>query len=104
MTCIDGDELEEHEYIDILANVVDGSVVFEAICLLFGWITIIEFLGLAALRCIRIKRIAWLFDIFTVDKPFEYDPAAYLLGLQRFCHQVIRLSCKLGKELLTQQN
>lgn len=100
---IDEDDLEEYEHADILAGVVDGPVIFEAYFVLFGWITIFDLPGLSALRCIRIIRIAWLFDIFTVDKPFGYDPSVHILGLKRFCQQLIRISQKIGKELFTQQ-
>ena len=41
----------------------DGSSLFESVCFALGWALIVERPGMSALRCFRVFRILWFFDL-----------------------------------------
>lgn len=41
----------------------DGASLFETVCLCLGWALVVERPGLAALRCFRVFRVLWFFNV-----------------------------------------
>ena len=42
---------------------LDGASLFETVCLVLGWALVVERPGMAALRCFRLFRVLWFFDL-----------------------------------------
>ena len=62
-----------------LKLVMDTEMIFELFCLAIGWIFIFPNKGLACLRCFRVFRLLWFFEIYQKDIPDSYDPSRSLL-------------------------
>lgn len=59
--------------------IFDTEMNFELLCLCIGWIFIVPNKGIACLRCLRVFRLLWFFEIYQKDIPDSYDPSRNLL-------------------------
>ena len=86
-----------------LRCIFDSGNALEVICLLIGWIFIIPNPGIAALRCFRVYRTLWYFEL--VDKETKkdpnYRPEEHMVSISRVCHICMRYLEAVGCELMT---
>ena len=96
-------------------DMFDGEVILEVFCLAWGWVFIFNYPGVAALRCVRVFRLLWYFELFIEfedkdqEKGDEKDDKSEddnLLAKQPYSPiRAINLSIeyieKLGKELMS---
>jgi hypothetical protein len=86
-----------------LAASFDSEVVIEVICLLIGWTCIFEAPGIAALRCFRVFRLLWYFELFAHEhNEDEYDPTEHPLTISKACQLCLEYLEKVGVELFTE--
>ena len=65
----------ERSLAGLLRHLLDGSVLFETVCLGLGWGLLWVRPGIAALRCFRVFRILWLFDFgdrLSIEHPEDH--------------------------------
>lgn len=55
---------EKLSFFEMVRDIVEGENMLDALSLLYGWCTIFTNPGLAALRCIRVFRLLWYFELF----------------------------------------
>lgn len=53
----------------------EGETKTELITLALGWVLLYDTPGVAALRCFRVFRFLWYFELFVRELPEDYDPA-----------------------------
>ena len=81
----------------------DAEVMFETICLLIGWVFILSRPGIAALRCFRIFRMLWFFELVehAEEKDPTYKPEEHFVSVSKVCHICVKYLEAIGCELLT---
>ena len=81
----------------------DGEVKFETACLAIGWVCLITNPGIAALRCMRVFRMLWFFEL--VEHKKLDDPGAYPLDISKCFHLCVQVCglhvrlCRWGSDL-----
>lgn len=84
-----------------LVEVTDGEVVAEGVILLWGWLAFAAgYPGVAALRCFRLLRVLWFFDL----EPLRFAPHQNLHGLTKLVQFGVRFFEKIGSELLSSKS
>ena len=83
------------------SDMFDGEVLFELICLTFGWVFLFTYPGIAALRCFRVFRLMWYFELYEEELPEDYNPAKYPFSPMFAAHQCLEYLEKLAVEALT---
>lgn len=66
-----------------------------------GWIFLFMHPGLAALRCFRVFRMLWYFEMICDDKPDDYDPSEHFFSISQSCQICLVYLERLGQELFT---
>ena len=95
---VDGFEVEELEK---YMSMFDGEVILECVCLVFGWAFLFPYPGIAALRCFRVFRLMWYFELYEEELPDDYNPVDHPFSLTFAAHQCLEYLEKLGTELVT---
>jgi hypothetical protein len=75
MNVLDGDR--QLSIMERAIHLFDGEVLLELTMLVFGWVTIFELPGFAALRCLRVLRLLWYFELYHVQEPVGYNPSKH---------------------------
>ena len=86
-----------------LISCFDGEAVLEGTCLLLGWIlfTALE-PGIAAVRCFRILRYIWYFELLTKsDKVKKTPPAERFVNIFEVAHLCLKYLERIGIEIFT---
>jgi len=74
----DDDPEEEKTMLIKFAEIVDEEVIFDFICLMWGWIFLFKYPGVAALRCFRLLRLSWYFTNYQPNLPHDYLPKKHI--------------------------
>ena len=82
-------------------SMFDGEVILECVCLIFGWVFLFTYPGIAALRCFRVFRLMWYFELYEEELPEDYNPVDHPFSLTFAAHQCLEYLEKLGTELVT---
>ena len=84
------------------AAVLQPAVLFEGLCLSLGWAFIFSAPGLAALRCFRVFRLLWIFDLYFGSGSLNILFFGDFLG--RNCELCLRYFKRLGAELASSES
>jgi len=87
--------------LELFQKLFDGEVNLELLCLVFGWATIFENRGLSALRCVRVFRLMWYFELFPNETEEDYDPNEHPFSIRRACQLCLLYLERLGTEVTT---
>jgi hypothetical protein len=108
----------------LILELLDGEAWFELAALVYGWGTIFAHKGLSALRCVRVLRVFWFFELLAKPKrnrmaggsrkggADEEELLTYAQGIILYFFKVNTRTCKLfvfylekmGKELATDKS
>jgi hypothetical protein len=86
--------------IEKIEELFDAEVKLEFVTLCIGWLFINSFPGIAALRCFRVIRLLWYFELFQPE-PDNVDPAEKwfsLISASKLCLLYVE---RLGQELFS---
>jgi len=85
-------------------DMFDGEVVLELLCLIWGWVFLYDYPGVAALRCIRVFRLLWYFELFLGDSDLDVAALAHTYySPVRAVDLSLEYIEKLGNEFLTEK-
>ena len=77
----------------------DGEVLFETACLILGWIFIFNNPGIATLRCMRIFRMLWFFEL---GEHLKYrNPEDHWVSISNICYICVQYLEGIGAEIFT---
>jgi hypothetical protein len=88
----------------IFKAMLGGEVILDAMCLTFGWVTIFNTPGLAALRCLRVFRLLWYFELFPDVKDSNFDPSTAFFSLRKASQLCLIYMTRIAEEIFTQQS
>jgi len=74
---------EDINFIDKLMESIDREVIIEIFFLIYGWICIFAFPIFAALRCFRIFRFVWYFQLVISEQPDDYIPSQHWISVTK---------------------
>eukprot|EP01040_Poterioochromonas_malhamensis_P015196 gene15197-16966_t len=88
----------------IAVAICQGEVLLDAFCLLFGWCTIFSNPGLAALRCLRVFRLLWYYELFPDMKDVNFDPAQAVFSFRKASQLCLLYMKGVAQEIFTQKS
>lgn len=88
-------------YFEKITEVFDGEVVLELVCLLIGWVCITQSPGLAAIRCFRVLRYFWYFELIITENAPDYDPAEHIFSPTKAVQLCLLYMEALGAEFFS---
>jgi hypothetical protein len=88
----------------IFKAMIGGEVILDAMCITFGWCTIFRKPGLAALRCLRVFRLLWYFELFPDIKDANFDPSTAIFSLRKASQLCLIYMTRIAEEIFTQQS
>jgi hypothetical protein len=89
--------------LQIVLAIFETEVILDAVCLIFGWCTIFTYPGLAALRCLRVFRMLFYFELFRENRPSE-GASHKLFSLQKASQLCLVYMKKIVQEVFTQES
>jgi len=72
--------------------------------LIIGWCCIFVAPGLAALRCFRVFRLLWYFELFPHTHPNDYDPSEHIFSFRKASQLCLMYIERLGTEITTSKS
>lgn len=91
-----------HEKIFML--IVDGECLIEFVCILVGWVLLFVDSAGAILRCFRIFRFLWYFELTVVENPPDYVPIDHPLSFTKVMVLCTKFLNKISFELFTEHS
>lgn len=88
----------------IFLAMIEGEVLLDFFCLVFGWATIFVNPGLAALRCLRVFRFLFYFELFPYYKKADFDPSTALFSIRKASQLCLVYLKRIAQELFTQES
>eukprot|EP01040_Poterioochromonas_malhamensis_P010087 gene10087-10965_t len=88
----------------IAVAICQGEVLLDAFCLVFGWCTIFQNPGLAALRCLRVFRLLWYYELFPDMKDVNFDPAQAVFSFRKASQLCLLYMKGVAQEIFTQKS
>jgi hypothetical protein len=89
--------------LQIFLAIFETEVILDAVCIIFGWCTIFTYPGLAALRCFRLFRMLFYFELFRESRPSE-GGSNKLFSLQKASQLCLVYMKKIVQEVFTQES
>ena len=77
----------------------DGETLFEFACLMLGWVFLWRNPGIAALRCMRIFRMLWFFELGEHKK--HERPEDHWVSISNSCYICVQYLEGIGTEIFT---
>lgn len=90
-------------FYDKVIMMVDGQAMLEIVPLLLGWMLIFYDTGGAAIRCLRVLRFVFYFELTSIDYPVGYIPAEHPMSFHKSCIVMVQYLNRVGAELFTEQ-
>lgn len=94
----------QKDFFSLLYTCFDGQAKFELFCICWGWLFFgVDNEGVAALRCVRVIRLCWIFDHYRIADSQNPDSAlvkSFRSGLT-ILHNCVLYLKRLGAEVFT---
>jgi len=89
---------------EVILGMCDGEVFLELGFLIIGWCCLFVAPGLAAIRCFRVFRLMWYFELFPFTEPEDYDPSEHLFSFRKASQLCLLYMERLGTEIVTSKS
>ena len=90
---------QELDWKSKIVTLFDGEVLFETVCLALGWAFIVENPGIASLRCMRIFRMLWFFELGE-HKSYKV-PEDHWVSISNICYICVQYLEGIAAEIFT---